>query len=173
MKTICYDLVSLHRKQLELNICPCCRAKLESREVAPAKASQVFAEQAAKPEIVTHYIGCPACAWWAIREQRLDHGLYHPPVQDLIVMEAGWRDAAQTVVKRNTETVIEQMLGNQACWLDAEVIPSRDAVELFGTVQMLMPGTGMPDKSVLMDKLKSAAPVLFPIVVILLFALFS
>jgi len=175
MKTICYDIISFNRKKLELKKCPDCHAYLKTREVDHSEASQVFFQKASIPVVSTNLIACPDCGWWAVRELRLDNELYYPPVEEFMVMDASKIDSDKPGVRATSgqggSTPWEQVLTDKAYWSNCEVMSSRDAVELFGSAQMLLPKmTNLSGKNVF-SRIKSLAPVLFPILVIILIGL--
>jgi len=167
VKTVCYDIISLHKKNLALKKCPSCHADLHSREVDHSQASDEFCHTASTPVISTHLITCTHCDWWAVREQREDRELYYPPVQDIIMMAAGNIDSD----KPERHPPEEQIL-NQACWANPDPIPPTLAVQLFGTAQMLLPAITRSSGTDIWDKVKSAAPILLPVLFIILVAIF-
>jgi len=120
------------------------------------------------PVISTDLITCSDCNWWAVREQREDRDLYYPPVDDVILMAAGKVNAD----KPEHHPAVEQLLSDQACWANPDPIPSTQAVQLFGTAQMLLPAITRSSGIDLWDKLKSAAPVLLPVLFVILVAIF-
>jgi len=174
MKTVCYDIISFNRKKLELKKCPYCHADLRTREVDHSAASREFYQNASKPVVSTRLIACPDCSWWAVRELRLDNELYYPPVEEFIVMGAkidSDKPEACAVSDQSGSSRWERVLTDKACWENCEVMSSRDAVQLFGSAQMLLPKiSGISGKDVF-DRIKSLAPVLFPILVIILIGL--
>ncbi|MDQ6965408.1 MAG: hypothetical protein Q9M23_00605 [Mariprofundaceae bacterium] len=173
MKTICYDHTSLNKASLELKRCPYCHSVVQTRETEPSAASHAFQQRASKPVVSTHLSECSQCAWWLVREQRLDHELYVPLLEDLIVMEAFQKDPLKprkTSDKAGTAPW-EQVLSDTSYWANAEPTPPVEAVQLFGTAQMLLPNMGSGFKKGVFAKLKSLAPVLIPILIIILIGL--
>ncbi len=173
MKTVCYDLTSLNRKNLELKRCPYCHAALQSSEKEHSAAAQTFCQEASAPAVSTQLIECSECAWWLIREQRRDEELYAPLVDDLIVMEAFQKDPLKPrkALAKGQTAVWEKVLSDPSYWMNAEPTPSVEAVQLFGTAQMLLPNIGGASREDVADKLKSLAPVLVPILIIILIGL--
>ncbi|MDQ6982955.1 MAG: hypothetical protein Q9M08_08155 [Mariprofundus sp.] len=175
MKTICYDIISFNRKKLELKKCPDCHSNLKTCDLDHSEASRVFCQKASMPVISTKLIECSDCGWWAVRELRLDNELYYPPVEEFIVMDASKIDSDKpgfrTVSKQDGPAPWEQVLTDKVYWGNCEIMSSRDAVELFGSAQMLLPKiSGISGKGVV-NRVKSFAPVLFPILVIILIGL--
>jgi len=173
MKTVCYDLTSLNKENLELKRCPYCHSDLQTQEIEPSAASHAFHREASKPVISTHLTECSQCNWWLVREQRLDHELYAPLVEDLIVMEAFKKDPPKPrkALAKGSTAPWEHVLSDTLYWANAEPTPSVEAVQLFGTAQMLLPNMGRGFKKSLFDKVKSLAPVLIPILIIILIGL--
>jgi len=174
METVCYDIITLNRKKLVFKKCLYCQSDLKTRQVDHSEASRAFTQTAAKPVISTHLTECPYCGWWAVRELREDNALYSPPVEEFIVMDASKtvsaKPAPRGMLPQNAPAPWEQVLTNKAYWAKSEPIPSRHAVELFGTAQMLLPKG--PSREAVLDRLKSYAPVLYPILIIIFIALF-
>lgn len=168
MKTVCYDIISLHKNNLALKTCPACQADLHHREVDHSKASDEFCRTASMPVISTDLITCTHCNWWAVREQREDRDLYYPPVDDVIILAAGKIDTDQP----EHHPPVEKILSDQASWANPDPIPSTQAVQLFGTVQMLLPAITRSSSIDIWNKLKSAAPVLLPVLFVILVAIF-
>ncbi len=172
MKTICYDIISFNRKKLELKKCPYCYSELKTRDVDHSEASREFFQKASMPVISTNSIECHDCGWWAVRELRLDNELYYPPVEEFIVMDASKIDSDKpgflATSEQNGFAPWEQVLTDKAYWSNCVVMSSRDAVELFGSAQMLLPKTKNLSGKVVFNRIKSLAPVLFPILVIIL-----
>ncbi|MDQ6993509.1 MAG: hypothetical protein Q9M31_08535 [Mariprofundus sp.] len=168
MQTICYDIISLHRKNLVLNECPHCHETLLLHEVDHSTASLAFCQQAALPEVFTEAFQCPGCGWWAVRELCSDNDLYHPPVQEFIVMRD---DHCKAPLRRDEPDQWDDILNDHSLWEHPEVIPSKQAVFLFGTKQLLLPKLAAISKDGLLDRVKGMAPILFPLIVILLIAL--
>jgi len=132
--------------------------------------AKAFIKKTGNPEVTTLGVQCLDCGWWAVRERHLDNDMYDPPVADTIIMDdsgaggsKGIKDAAPW----------DKVLTDTSYWNCAEVIPSKDAVLLFGTAQMLLPNPESFTSEAVFDKLKSILPILFPVAVILLFAFFS
>ncbi len=173
MNTVCYDIISLHRKNLELKQCPYCHSDLETRAVGPSAASQAFGQEAARAEISTNLSECTQCVWWALREQRFDEELYAPLVEDLIVMEAFQKEPLRPrkALPKGTTAAWERVLSDTSYWQNAEPTPPVEAVQLFGTAQMLLPNIGGASKADVLDKFKSLAPVSIPILIIILIGL--
>ncbi len=175
MKTICYDIISLNRKKLELKRCPSCHAGLKVREVDHSEASRSFYQKASKPVISTNLIECPDCGWWAVRELRLDNELYYPPVEEFIVMDASNINFDKPdfcmALEHDGPVSWEQVLIDKEYWKNCELISSRDAVQLFGSAQMLLPNITRSSGKDVFSRVKSLAPVLFPILVIILIGL--
>jgi len=183
MKTICYDIISLHRQNLVLKNCPSCQSVLEAREVEPSQASRVFCQKAAKPVISTHAISCARCGWWVVREQRYDDALHHSLLEDFIVIDRSIQDssrlnahnlnkARKNLANRKSDTW-KKILADQVFWEPSSPMSSTEAVQFFGPAQMLLPDVGSISIADVMDKLKALAPIIFPIVVIILFIIFS
>jgi len=174
MKTICYDIISFNRKKLQLKKCPHCHADLNTRDVDHSEASRKFYQKASRPVISTHAITCPDCGWWAVRELRLDNELYYPPVEEFIVMDASGIDSDKSgfhTAEQSDPAPWERVLADKAYWSNCQAMSSRDAVELFGSAQMLLPKiSGISGKDV-SNRVKSLAPVLFPILIIILIGL--
>ncbi|MDX8404711.1 MAG: hypothetical protein R8K50_01005 [Mariprofundus sp.] len=168
MKITCYDIISLTRKELELQKCPCCHTTLETSAVEQSQAAQAFVKQAAQPVITTHRFNCPYCGWWAVRELRADDALYHPPVEEFIVMDVSKPIDAKPAAPAAgpLDAPWEKVLSDRLCWANAEIIPSKVAVQLFGSAQMLLPKFSSPSGTSLFARLKSYAPILYPILII-------
>ena len=169
MKTISYDIISLSRKTLVLNKCLHCQAELLVNELEHSDDAKTFIDNTDNPEVSTLGVQCPDCGWWAVRERCLDKDMYDPPVADIIIMDASDPGGSKAI---KGAAPWDNVIADKAHWDRAEVIPSKDAVLLFGTAQMLLPNPGTFSRDAMLDKLKSLAPILFPIIVILLFALF-
>lgn len=174
METVCYDIITLNRKQLILEKCPYCQAEMMSRALTPSGASRNFCQQAEKPRITTTLHECSGCGWWAVRELREDHAMYHPPVEEFMVMDASRMDEAAQHVKKSKDCAApwEKVLADDTFWSPCIVIPSRDAVLLFGAGQMLLPKLTAPSGEEIRERIRFLAPILFPLVVILLIAVF-
>ncbi|TLS66149.1 hypothetical protein FEF65_11190 [Mariprofundus erugo] len=174
MQTVCFDIIALNRKQLTLNKCPCCQAELDSRELEPSSASAAFCRQAGKPLVTTSLSTCNGCGWWAVRELREDHAMYHPPVEEWLVMDASKMTEPSPHARKSKDCTApwEKVLADEGFWAPAVAIPSKDAVLLFGAAQMLLPKLTTPSKDAVGDKIRFLAPILFPLLVILLIALF-
>lgn len=170
MKTISYDMKSLNRKTLELKKCPFCQTELSVSELEHSDDGRLFIERTNSPVVTTFGVQCPACGWWAVRERHLDHDMYNPLVSDIVVMADVLLEGARP---SKGAVAWAEVVADKACWQGAEDIPAKEAVLLFGTAQMLLPNAEAFSKEAMLDKLKSMGPILFPIGVILLFALFS
>jgi len=169
MNIVCYDISSLIRKNLVLKTCPSCHADIETRDVEPSQASRAFDQQASKPVISTSLSQCPDCGWWAVRELRSDDALYHPPVESFILVGA----VKQGGGKRKKESAPwEQVLADKVYWKNTEPMQSTQAIELFGSAQMLLPNVSSVSGHDVFDKIKSAAPIVLPILFIILIAIF-
>ena len=168
MKTVCYDILSLHKNNLALKTCPACQAELCHRDVDHSLASDEFCQTAADPVISTHLITCSHCNWWALREKWEDRELYAPSVSDMIMMEEGSIDAD----KPAQHPSVEQLLRDQTCWKNPDFISSTLAVQLFGSAQMLLPSLPHASGSEIWNKIKSAAPIVLPVLFIILVAIF-
>jgi len=167
MKPICYDISSLIRKKPELKTCPSCQAILNHREVEHSRASRAFEEKASQPVVSTCFHHCPDCGWWAVRELRADHELYDPPVEEFIVLDAVKNSASGC---KGDAALLERILADNGCWKNPVPIPSTDAIELFGSAQMLLPNLSTPSRDAVFDRVKSIAPILLPILFIILIA---
>lgn len=174
MKTVCFNIMSLSRKKLELKRCPSCYSALTTREVDHSGASRAFYQTATTPVIITSLAECPQCGWWAIREQRLDDASYYPPTEDFIITDASIKEdaVANDAPSQKHSVTWEKVLADKTYWANAEAISSRDAVQLFGPAEMLMPKIGLPSREVVLDRVKSLAPILFPILILILIAIF-
>ncbi|MDQ6965434.1 MAG: hypothetical protein Q9M23_00745, partial [Mariprofundaceae bacterium] len=117
-----------------------------------------------------HLSECSQCVWWLVREQRLDRELYVPLVDDLIVMEAFKKDPPKPrkALAKASTAPWERVLSDTSYWANAEPTSSLEAVQLFGTAQMLLPNMGSGFMKGVFDKAKSLAPVLIPILIIIL-----
>ena len=179
MKTVCYDIISLANKQPELKTCPRCESELHMEPVQASQDAAAFMQQAGQAEVVTELARCKACDWWAVRERRMDHALYHPPVADLIVLEASGLQVEQPAAKRNRKARAGKaapwqcVLDDTICWKAPQVISSAEAVQLFGSAQMLLPKLAMPPANAIVERLKSMLPILLPLLVIALIVWFS
>jgi len=178
MKTICYDIISLHRQNLVLKNCPSCQSELESCQVEHSQASQAFCQKASKPVISTNFISCAQCGWWVVREQRNDDELHHSLVEDFIVIDRSNQNSSRLNKDRkniaNGESdAWKQILGDQTFWEPSTPMSSTGAVQLFGPAQMLLPNMASISMADVKGKLKVLAPIIFPIVVIILFILLS
>jgi len=173
MKTVCYDLTSLNKETLELKRCPYCHSDVQTRETESSAASHAFHQTACKPVVSTHLSECSQCDWWLVREQRLDQELYVPLLEDLIVMEAFTKDPPKPrkTSGKGSTAPWEQVLSDASFWANAGPTPSLEAVQLFGTAQMLLPNMGSGFKKGVFNKAKSLAPVLIPILIIILIGL--
>jgi len=169
MKIVCYDISSLIRKGLALKKCPCCQVSLTSRAMKCSQASRAFEQSASDPVISTYLIECPDCSWWAVRELRSDDALYNPPVEEFIVMQAFKKNTGK---RENDSAPWEQVLADQKHWKNPVAIQSTDAIELFGSAQMLLPNMNSISGQDVFDRLKSVAPILFPILVVIGIAVF-
>jgi len=169
MKIICYDISVFIKRKLALENCPCCQTSLKSRGVEHSQASRVFVQEASAPVITTSLSQCSACGWWAVRELRADDALYHPPVKEIIIMCTPKKDKFRL---KNDAVSWEQVLVDEAYWQDSVAIQSREAVELFGPTQMLLPNILSFSRQEVFDKMKSVAPILLPILVVLLIVIF-
>ncbi len=168
MNIVCYDISSLIRKNLVLKTCPSCHADIETRDVEPSQASRAFDQQASKPVISTSLSQCPDCGWWAVRELRSDDALYHPPVEAFVVVAA-----KQEGGKRGNKSVTwEQVLTDEAYWKNPNPMQSTEAIALFGSAQMLLPNISSLSGQDIFDRMKSAAPIVLPILFIILIAIF-
>lgn len=169
MKTVCFNIMSLSRKKLELKRCPSCYTALTAREVGHSEASHTFYQAATTPVIITSLTECPQCGWWAIREQRLDDASYYPPTEDFIITDASIKEDAVADEARSQQHSVtwEKVLAEKTYWTNAEAISSRDAVQLFGPAEMLMPKIALPSREVMLDRAKSLAPILFPILILI------
>jgi len=165
----CYDISSLIRKKLELKTCPSCQASLTIREVECSQASAVFKQNASDPVISTNLNQCPDCGWWAVSELRADDALYYPPDESFIVVDA----SRQSAGKRQDEAEPwRQVLADKTYWENADPIQSSDAIELFGSAQMLLPQLNNFSGQDIFDRIKAAAPIVLPILVIIGIAFF-
>ena len=175
MKTVCFNIISLSRKKLQLKRCPSCYNALTTREVDQSQASQAFYETATTPVIITSLAECPKCGWWAIREQRLDDASYSPLTEDLIITDASIKEdvRADESPSQKHSVTWKAVLADKTYWANEETISSRDAVQLFGPTEMLMPKIAIPSREVLLEKLKSLAVILFPILIFILIAIYS
>ena len=170
MKIVCYDISSLIRKKLVLKTCPSCHADLATRDMEPSQASRAFQEQVSKPAISTSLGQCPDCGWWAVRELRSDDALYYPPVEAFILVDARKQGGG----KRKKESAPwERVLADEVYWQCPVTIQSTQAIELFGSAQMLLPDISSVSGSNVFDRMKSAAPIVLPILLIMLIAFFS
>jgi len=169
METVCYELTSLNRVSLEFKRCPYCHCELKTLETGPSEASQAFSQQASKPAVSTHLTECVRCDWWVVREQRLDHALYSPLLEDLIVMEAFKKEPLKPrqALAKGVTARWELVLSDTSYWANSVPTPSIDAVQLFGTAQMLLPRIGGASRADVLDRVKSLAPVLIPILIII------
>jgi len=176
MQTICYDIISLKRKKLTLKKCQFCNSDLQTHAVDHSVDSRAFDEKTEQAVITTTAVSCPHCGWWAVRELREDLALYSPPVEEFIVMDTSKtvsaKPAARATPVQSAPPPWEKILADTACWAKPETIPSREAVLLFGSAQMLLPNIGGASREAVWDKLKSYAPVLYPILIIIFIALF-
>jgi len=168
MKIICYDISSLIRKKLALKKCPSCQASLKSRAVEHSQASHAFEQKVSVPVISTCLNQCPDCGWWALRELRADDELYDPPVEEFIVMGTSEKGAARL----RDAASWEQILADEVYWENPVPIQSTDAIELFGSAQMLFPNIRSLSRQGVFDRIKSVAPILFPILLIIVIAVF-
>jgi len=170
MNTVCYDLTSLNRAKLVLKRCPYCHSELHTRDVEPSAASQVFHQKASRPEISTHLAECSQCAWWVLREQRRDQEHYAPLVEDLMVMEAFQKEPLKPrkALAKSAIAPWERALGDASLWENVEPTPPVEAVQLFGTAQMLLPNIVNASREDVFNKVKSLAPYLIPILIIIL-----
>jgi hypothetical protein len=169
MKIVCYDISSLIRKKLALKKCPCCQGRLTSRVMECSQASRAFEQSASDPVISTYLFQCPDCSWWAVRELRSDDALYDPPVEEFIVMQAFKKNMGKR--ERDAEPW-KQVLADQKHWKKPAPIQSADAIELFGSTQMLLPDINSISGQDVFDRIKSVAPILFPILVVIGIAVF-
>jgi len=165
----CYDISSLIRKKLELKTCPSCQAGLARREVEHSQASVVFKQNASVPVISTYLSQCQDCGWWAVRELRADDALYYPPVEAFIVMDASMQGTGK---RENDAEPWLQVLADKTYWENAVPIQSSEAIEIFGSAQMLLPQLNSLSGQGVFDKIKAIAPILFPILVIIGIAFF-
>jgi len=169
MKIVCYDISSLIRKKLVLKTCPSCHADLETRDMEPSQASLAFQQQVSKPAISTSLSQCPDCGWWAVRELRSDDALYYPPVEAFVLVGA----VKQGGGKRKKESAPwEQVLAEEVYWQGPIPIQSTQAIELFGSAQILLPNISSLSGSNMLDRMKSAAPIVLPILFFILIAIF-
>jgi len=169
MKIVCYDISSLIRKKLALKKCPCCQVSLTSCAIESSQASRPFEQNASVPVISTYLMQCPDCSWWAVRELRSDDALYDPPVEEFIVMQAFKKNTGKG---ENDSAPWEQVLADQKHWKKSVPIQSSDAIELFGSAQMLLPNINSISGQDVFDRMKSVAPILFPILVVIGIAVF-
>ncbi len=169
MKIICYDISVFIKRKLVLQHCPCCQTSLKSRAVEHSQASRAFVREASVPVITTSLSQCPDCGWWAIRELYADDALYHPPVKEIIVMCPPILDRDRL---KNDAVSGEQVLLDEAYWKDPVAIQSKETVELFGPTQMLLPSTLRFSRQEVFDRIKSIAPILFPLLVVIAIAFF-
>ncbi|PIW47489.1 MAG: hypothetical protein COW18_08855 [Zetaproteobacteria bacterium CG12_big_fil_rev_8_21_14_0_65_54_13] len=177
MQTICYDIISLKRKKLTLKKCQYCNSDLQTHAVDHSADSRAFDEKTEQALVTTTAVACPHCGWWAVRELREDVALYSPAVEELIVMDASKTVSAKPAprapaVEKSGPPPWEKVVADTAYWAKPETIPSREAVLLFGTAQMLLPNIGSGSGAAAWEKLKSYAPVLYPILIIAFIALF-
>ncbi|MDX8407121.1 MAG: hypothetical protein R8L58_01925 [Mariprofundaceae bacterium] len=103
----------------------------------------------------------------------MDNELYAPLLEDVIVMEAFREDPPKPrkALPKGGTAAWQHALSDASCWLKAEPTPSVEAVQLFGTAQMLLPNLGGASREDMVEKLKSLAPVLIPILIIILIGL--
>jgi len=169
MKNGCYDISSLIRKKLTLKKCPDCQMGLTSRAIEHSQASRTFEQNAAVPVISTSLGQCADCGWWAVRELRSDDALYDPPVEEFIVIG----DAKQAAVGAKGDAVPwERVLAGQQYWKHPVPIQSTDAIKLFGSAQILLPNIDSVSGQDVLERIKSAAPILFPVLVVIGIAVF-
>ncbi|MDQ7000020.1 MAG: hypothetical protein Q9M12_03925 [Mariprofundus sp.] len=76
-----------------------------------------------------------------------------------------------TAAEQSDPAPWELVLTDKAYWSNCEVMSSRDAVELFGSAQMLLPKISEISGTDVFNRITSLAPVLFPILVIILIGL--
>jgi len=169
MKTVCYDISSLIRKKLTLKKCPSCRMGLTSRAVEGSPAAGAFERNASVPVISTFLSQCSGCGWWAVRELHSDDALYDPPVEAFIVVG----DATQGASRQGGHAAPwERVLADPKYWKHPVPIQSTDAIKLFGSAQMLLPNINSISGQAVFDRIKSVAPILFPVLVVIGIAVF-
>jgi len=113
-----------------------------------------------------------------VREQRNDDELHHSLVEDFIVIDRSNQNSSRLNKDRkniaNGESdAWKQILGDQTFWEPSTPMSSTGAVQLFGPAQMLLPNMASISMADVKGKLKVLAPIIFPIVVIILFIFLS